>query len=121
MQSDKAEQVIFHALACVFRAGPGPENERPVTGLSEQEFPGSLVQFFMTRSKLEKSVQPRHRMWLHPMAVLDLCPCVWTMTAISAAMMTTGQFIAPFAVILLVGLSVLFIVITYMRFNKREL
>jgi ABC-2 type transport system permease protein len=37
------------------------------------------------------------------------------------AMMTTGELIAPFAVILVVGLSVLFIVITYMRFNKKEL
>lgn len=37
------------------------------------------------------------------------------------AMMTTGQLIAPFAVIILVTLSVLFIVVTYIRFNKKEL
>src|SRR5690242_18852402 len=44
MQRDEPEQVVFHAPAGVIGAGARPEDERPVTGLGQQQFARGLAQ-----------------------------------------------------------------------------
>lgn len=44
MQGDETQQVVLYPAAGVGGAGVRPQNERPVTGLREQEFPRGLPQ-----------------------------------------------------------------------------
>src|SRR5258708_6116261 len=44
VEGKEAEEVVFDAFGGVIRAGAGAEDERPVAGLSEEEFAAGLFQ-----------------------------------------------------------------------------
>jgi len=44
MQGDETEEMIFDAAAGVLGAGAGAQNERPVAGLGQEQFPTGLFQ-----------------------------------------------------------------------------
>ena len=44
VKGSEAQQMVVDSFARVIRTGAGPENKRPITGLSEQKFTGGLLE-----------------------------------------------------------------------------